>query len=61
MSYDGLYTARYDEVLCLCRLLLANHHDAEEVAQMLGISRGSVKRYLFRAVQHLRSVLGERR
>lgn len=33
VSYEGLYTAHYGEVLRLCRLLLANHHDAEEVAQ----------------------------
>lgn len=33
MSYEALYTAHYGEVLRLCRLLLANHHDAEEVAQ----------------------------
>jgi RNA polymerase sigma-70 factor (ECF subfamily) len=32
-SYEALYTAHYAEVLRLCRLLLANHHDAEEVAQ----------------------------
>ena len=33
----------------------------EEVAKMLGITTGSVKRYLFRAVQHLRRALGGRR
>lgn len=33
VSYEGLYNAHYGEVLRLCRLLLANHHDAEEVAQ----------------------------
>jgi RNA polymerase sigma-70 factor, ECF subfamily len=33
VSYEALYTAHYAEVLRLCRLLLANHHDAEEVAQ----------------------------
>ena len=33
----------------------------EEVAKMLGITTGSVKRYLFRAVQHLRRALGDRR
>lgn len=33
MSYEALYTAHYGEVLRLCRLLLANHHDAEEIAQ----------------------------
>jgi RNA polymerase sigma-70 factor (ECF subfamily) len=32
----------------------------EEVAEMLGISTGSVKRYLFRAVHHLRCALGDR-
>jgi len=33
VSYEDLYTAHYGEVLRLCRLLLANHHDAEEVTQ----------------------------
>src|SRR5262245_10280455 len=33
VSYEALHTAHYGEVLRLCRLLLANHHDAEEVAQ----------------------------
>jgi RNA polymerase sigma-70 factor (ECF subfamily) len=33
VSYEALYTAHYAEVLRLCRLLLANHHEAEEVAQ----------------------------
>ena len=33
VSYEGLYAAYYGEVLRMCRLLLANHHDAEEVAQ----------------------------
>jgi RNA polymerase sigma-70 factor (ECF subfamily) len=33
----------------------------EEVADMLGITTGSVKRYLFRAVHHLRRTLGDRR
>ena len=33
VSYDALYIAHYGEVLRLCRLLLANHHDAEEIAQ----------------------------
>ncbi|HEV8343712.1 MAG TPA: RNA polymerase sigma factor [Candidatus Binatia bacterium] len=33
VSYEDLYTAHYREVLRLCRLLLSNHHDAEEVAQ----------------------------
>ena len=33
VSYEALYTAHYGEVLRLCRLLLANHHDAEEVTQ----------------------------
>jgi hypothetical protein len=28
---------------------------------MLGITQGSVKRYLFRAVHHLRQTLGDRR
>ncbi len=33
VSYEDLYQSHYAEVLRLCRLLLANHHDAEEVAQ----------------------------
>ena len=33
VSYEALYRSHYGEVLRLCRLLLANHHDAEEVAQ----------------------------
>lgn len=33
VSYEALHTAHYGEVLRLCRLLLANHHDAEEVTQ----------------------------
>jgi RNA polymerase sigma-70 factor (ECF subfamily) len=33
VSYEALYAAHYADVLRLCRLLLANHHDAEEVAQ----------------------------
>lgn len=32
-SYEALHIAHYGEVLRLCRLLLSNHHDAEEVAQ----------------------------
>src|SRR5262249_10655278 len=33
VSYEALYTAHHGEVPRLCRLLLANHHDAEEIAQ----------------------------
>jgi RNA polymerase sigma-70 factor (ECF subfamily) len=33
VSYEALYAAHYGEVLRLCRLLLGNHHDGEEVAQ----------------------------
>jgi DNA-directed RNA polymerase specialized sigma24 family protein len=33
VSYEALHTLHYAEVLRLCRLLLANHQDAEEVAQ----------------------------
>jgi RNA polymerase sigma-70 factor, ECF subfamily len=33
VSYEALYAAHHGEVLRLCRLLLANHHDAEEIAQ----------------------------
>jgi RNA polymerase sigma-70 factor, ECF subfamily len=33
VSYEALYAAHHGEVLRLCRLLLANHHDAEEITQ----------------------------
>jgi Sigma-70 region 2 len=33
VSYEALYAAHHGEVLRLCNLLLANHHDAEEIAQ----------------------------
>jgi DNA-directed RNA polymerase specialized sigma24 family protein len=33
VSYEALYAAHHGEVLRLCHLLLANHHDAEEIAQ----------------------------
>jgi RNA polymerase sigma-70 factor, ECF subfamily len=33
VSYEALYAAHHGGVLRLCRLLLANHHDAEEIAQ----------------------------
>src|SRR5262245_22001265 len=33
VSYEALYAAHHGEVLRLCRLLLANHDDAEEIAQ----------------------------
>jgi RNA polymerase sigma-70 factor, ECF subfamily len=33
VSYEALHAAHYGEVLRLCRLLLKNHHDAEEVTQ----------------------------
>ncbi len=32
-SYDEIYSAHYRQVLRLCRLLLADDHEAEEVAQ----------------------------
>ena len=31
----------------------------EEVAELLGLTTGSVKQHLFRAVQHMRKALGE--
>ncbi len=33
VSYEELYAAHYGEVLRLCRLLLADRHEAEEVTQ----------------------------
>jgi RNA polymerase sigma-70 factor (ECF subfamily) len=33
----------------------------EEIASSLGVTSGSVKRHLFRAVQRLRAALGEQR
>jgi RNA polymerase sigma-70 factor (ECF subfamily) len=50
-------SARQREVFVLRYL---DGWSTEEVAEMLGISKGSVKRYLFRAVRHLRRVLGDR-
>ena len=50
-------SARQREVFAL---RYVDEWSTEEVAQMLGITTGSVKRYLFRAVRHLRRVLGER-
>jgi RNA polymerase sigma factor (sigma-70 family) len=55
-AYQEL-SARQREVFAL---LYVEERSTEEVAQMLGITTGSVKRYLFRAVHHLRGVLGER-
>jgi RNA polymerase sigma-70 factor (ECF subfamily) len=51
-------SARQQEVFAL---RYVNEWSTEEVAGMLGITTGSVKRYLFRAVQHLRRALGDRR
>ena len=50
-------SARQREVFAL---RYVDEWSTDEVAQMLGISTGSVKRYLFRAVHQLRGVLGER-
>ena len=51
-------SARQQEVFAL---RYVDEWSTEEVAEMLGITTGSVKRYLFRAVQHLRRALGDRR
>jgi len=51
-------SARQQEVFVLRHI---DELPTEEVAEMLGITSGSVKRYLFRAVHHLRRVLGDRR
>lgn len=56
-AYQHL-SARQREVFALRHV---DEWSTEEVAEMLGLSTGSVKRYLFRAVHHLRRVLGERR
>jgi RNA polymerase sigma-70 factor (ECF subfamily) len=50
-------SARQQEVFILRHL---EEWSTEEVAKTLGISSGSVKRHLFRAVCHLRKVLGGR-
>jgi RNA polymerase sigma-70 factor (ECF subfamily) len=56
-AFEGL-SARQQEVFVL---RYVDEWSTEQVAEMLGITAGSVKRYLFRAVQHLRRVLGDRR
>ena len=48
---------RQQEVFVLCHL---EGRSRTEAAQLLGLTSGSVKRHLFRAVQHLRSALGDR-
>jgi RNA polymerase sigma-70 factor (ECF subfamily) len=50
-------SARQREVFVLRHV---DEWSTEEVAEMLGITTGSVKRYLFRAARHLRSILGDR-
>jgi RNA polymerase sigma-70 factor (ECF subfamily) len=49
-------SARQREVFVLRHV---DEWSTEEVAEMLGISTGTVKRYLFRAVRQLRRVLGD--
>jgi RNA polymerase sigma-70 factor (ECF subfamily) len=56
-AFEGL-SARQQEVFVL---RYVDEWSTEQVAEMLGITTGSVKRYLFRAVRHLRRVLGDRR
>jgi len=55
-AFQGL-SARQQEVFVLRYI---DEWSTQEVAEMLGITKGSVKRYLFRAVRHLRSTLGDR-
>jgi RNA polymerase sigma-70 factor (ECF subfamily) len=55
-AFDAL-SARQREVFVLRHV---DDWSTEEVAEMLGISTGSVKRYLFRAVRQLRRVLRDR-
>src|SRR5262244_4380730 len=48
---------------CQREVFVLHHVDGwsiDEVAEMLGIATGSVKRYLFRAARHLRRILGDR-
>ncbi len=47
---------RQQEVFALRRI---EGLSTEEVAEMLGVATGSVKRHLFRAVRQLRYVLGD--
>jgi RNA polymerase sigma-70 factor (ECF subfamily) len=56
-AFDKL-SVRQREVFVLRHV---DEWSTEEVADMLGITTGSVKRYLFRAVRQLRRVLGENR
>ena len=51
-------SARQREVFALRRI---EEWSNEEVAKLLGLSTGSVKRHLFHAVRHLAKALGERR
>jgi RNA polymerase sigma-70 factor (ECF subfamily) len=51
-------SARQQEVFALRQL---EGWSTEEVAQTLGVSPGSVKRHLYRAVHHMRTALGGRR
>jgi len=51
-------SARQQEVFAL---RYVEGWSVEEVAQMLGITAGSVKQHLFRAVRHLRKALGGQR
>jgi len=50
-------SARQREVFVLRHV---DEWSTEEVAEMLGITAGSVKRYLFRAARQLRRILGDR-
>lgn len=47
---------RQREVFVLCHL---EEHSSTEAAALLGLTPGSVKQHLFRAIRHLRRALGE--
>jgi RNA polymerase sigma-70 factor (ECF subfamily) len=47
---------RQQEVFVLCHL---EERSSTEAAELLGLTVGSIKQHLFRAVQHLRQALGE--
>jgi RNA polymerase sigma-70 factor (ECF subfamily) len=69
---EAVSREKREQIWCLFRGLSARQQEVfalryvegwsvEEVAQMLGVTSGSVKQHLFRAVQHLRKALGGQR
>ena len=61
---EGRIWRAFEKLSARQREVFVLHHvdgwSTEEVADMLGITTGSVKRYLFRAARHLRRILGDR-